>query len=217
MFPENLQKVSATLRNLDLSNNKLTTIPNWIVDFKSLKTLNLSGNLISYLPEDIGHLAKLENLIVSNNHLSGALPESLGKLKNLKELDASGNQLLFFPVSLAGLNNLNSLDLSSNKISAIPHGLGELKVTELSLNQNQIVSISPSLAQCPRLKILRLEENCLSLDAIPTLLLTNSPISTLNLKGNLFSKKQFADCEGYDIYLERYTAVRRKMDQIANI
>ena len=54
MFPENLQKVSATLRNLDLSNNKLTTIPNWIVDFKSLKTLNLSGNLISYLPEDIG-------------------------------------------------------------------------------------------------------------------------------------------------------------------
>ena len=97
------------------------------------------------------------------------------------------------------------------------HGLGELKVTELSLNQNQIVSISPSLAQCPRLKILRLEENCLSLDAIPTLLLTNSPISTLNLKGNLFSKKQFADCEGYDVYLERYTAVRRKMDQIANI
>ena len=66
VFPENLQKVSATLRNLDLSNNKLTTIPNWIVDFKSLKTLNLSGNLISYLPEDIGQLSKLENLIVSN-------------------------------------------------------------------------------------------------------------------------------------------------------
>ena len=56
VFPENLQKVSATLRNLDLSNNKLTTIPNWIVDFKSLKTLNLSGNLISYLPEDIGQV-----------------------------------------------------------------------------------------------------------------------------------------------------------------
>ena len=217
MFPENLQKVSATLRNLDLSNNKLTAIPNWIADFKSLKTLNLSGNLISYLPEDIGQLTKLENLIVSKNRLSGALPESLAKLKNLKELDASGNQILIFPVSLAGLNNLNSLDLSSNKISAIPDGLGELKVTELSLNQNQIVSISPSLAQCPRLKILRLEENCLSLDAIPTRLLTNSPVSMLKLKGNKFSKKQFADCEGYDIYLKRYTAVRRKMDQIANI
>ena len=60
-------------------------------------------------------LAKLENMIVSKNHLSGVLPESLGKLKNLKELDASGNQLLFFPVSLSGLENLNSLNLSSNK------------------------------------------------------------------------------------------------------
>ena len=69
-------------------------------------------------------LAKLENMIVSKNHLSGVLPESLGKLKNLKELDASGNQLLFFPVSLSGLENLNSLNLSSNKISAIPDGLG---------------------------------------------------------------------------------------------
>ena len=67
VFPEGLQKVSATLRNLDLSNNKLTAIPNWIVDFKSLKTLNLSGNLISYLPEAIGQLSKLENLIVGKN------------------------------------------------------------------------------------------------------------------------------------------------------
>ena len=80
------------------------------------------------------------------------------------------------------------------------------------LFQNQISSISPSLAQCPRLKTLKVEENCLSLDAIPTVLLTNSSVSTLNLNGNLFSEKQFADCEGYDKYLERYTAVRRKMD-----
>ena len=211
-FPEALQKVSGNLRNLDLSNNKITTIPKWIANFKSLKTLNLSGNQLNCLPEEIGQLSKLENLIVSKNCLSGALPKSLGKLKNLKELDASGNKLSKFPVSLAGLNHLNSLDLSSNKISAIPDGIEELQLTSLSLNQNQISSISPSLAQCPRLKTLKVEENCLSLGAIPTVLLTNSSVSTLNLKGNLFSEKQFANCEGYEKYLERYTAVRRKMD-----
>ena len=211
-FPEALQKVSGNLRNLDLSNNKITTIPKWIANFKSLKTLNLSGNQLNSLPEEIGQLSKLENLIVSKNCLSGALPKSLGKLKNLKELDASGNKLSKFPVSLAGLNHLNSLDLSSNKISAIPDGIEELQLTSLSLNQNQISSISPSLAQCPRLKTLKVEENCLSLDAIPTVLLTNSSVSTLNLNGNLFSEKQFAYCEGYEKYLERYTAVRRKMD-----
>ncbi len=68
------------------------------------------------------------------------------------------------------------------------------------------------MAQCPRLKTLRLEENCLSLEAIPKIILTSSPISTINVNGNLFSEKQFADTDGYDKYLERYTAVRRKMD-----
>ena len=78
--------------------------------------------------------------------------------------------------------------------------------------QNQISSISPALSKCPRLKTLKLEENCLALDAIPKDLLEHSSVSTINLNGNLFSEKQFADCEGYDRYLERYTAVRRKMD-----
>ena len=117
-FPEALQKVSGNLRNLDLSNNKITTIPKWIANFKSLKTLNLNGNHRNSLPEEIGQLSKF-----------------LGKLKNLKELDASGNKLSKFPVSLAGLNHLNSLDLSSNKISAIPDGIEELQLTSLSLNQ----------------------------------------------------------------------------------
>ena len=69
-----------------------------------------------------------------------------------------------------------------------------------------------ALAKCPRLKTLRLEENCLSLDAIPQILLSDSTVSTMNLNGNLFSDKQIADTPGYDKYMERYTAVRRKMD-----
>ena len=137
-FPEALQKVSGNLRNLDLSNNKITSIPRWIANFKALKTLNLSGNQLNSLPEEIGHLPKLENLIISKNCLTGALPKSLGKLKNLKELDASCNRIKEFPVSLAGLNHLNSLDLSSNKISAIPNGVQELQLTELSLNQVRV-------------------------------------------------------------------------------
>ena len=39
-----------------------------------------------------------------------------------------------------------------------------------------------------------------------------STVSTLNVNGNLFSEKQLADSPGFDKYMERYTAVRRKMD-----
>ena len=133
-FPDALQKVTGNLRNLDLSNNKITSIPRWIANFKALKTLNISGNQITSLPEEIGQLTKLENLIVSKNLLS-SLPKSLGKLRNLKELDASGNHIKDFPVSLAQLNHLNLVDLSSNKIKSIPDGIEELQLTELSLNQ----------------------------------------------------------------------------------
>lgn len=133
-FPDALQKVTGNLRNLDLSSNKITSVPKWIANFKHLKTLNLSGNQITVLPEEIGQLPKLENLIISRNLLA-SLPKSLGKLKNLKELDASGNHIKEFPVSLAQLNHLNSVNLSSNKIKTIPDGIEELQLTELSLNQ----------------------------------------------------------------------------------
>ena len=55
----------------------------------------------------------------------------------------------------------------------MPNGVDGLNLTELNLNQNQISSLSASLAECPRLKTLRLEENCLGLDALPTDLVNN--------------------------------------------
>ena len=103
--------------------------------------------------------------------------------------------------------------MSSNNITSIPNDeINELQVTELNLNQNQLSSISKNIAKCPRLKTLRLEENCLAVEAIPLEILTGSVICTLCTKGNLFTEKQLADTEGYSAYLERYTAVKRKMD-----
>jgi len=68
------------------------------------------------------------------------------------------------------------------------------------------------LAACPRLRTLRLEENCLSVDAIPTELLSDSKVSLLSLEGNLFDIKSLDTIAGYDKYMERYTAVKRKLD-----
>ena len=72
--------------------------------------------------------------------------------------------------------------------------------------------VTANIAKCPRLKTLRLDENCLALEAIPVTLLTDSVISTLSVNGNMFTEKQLAEVEGYSAYLERYTAVKRKMD-----
>ena len=211
-FPEDLNKVSQTLRNLDLSGNRISILPSSIGNFKVLKTLNLSGNRITQLPPQIGQLTKLETLILNGNHISD-LPDTVANLKNLKELNLSGNRIQRFPLALTKLRKLDVIDLSSNNLTSIPNDdIHDLQVTELNLNQNQISSLSANIAKCPRLKTLRLDENCLALEAIPVVLLTDSVISTLSVNGNMFTEKQLAEVEGYSAYLERYTAVKRKMD-----
>ncbi len=134
-------------------------------------------------------------------------------LQSLKEVDLSDNRLTAFPASLLSLAKLDHINLSRNKISEpLPADMSGLMATELNLNQNQISSLPSSLARCKRLKTLRLEENCLPLEAIPTDLLRDGAVSNLLVAGNLFDEKKLSEVDGYDKYLQRYTAVRRKLD-----
>ena len=89
---------------------------------------------------------------------------------------------------------------------------GPMEVTELVLNCNQISNMSSGISKCPRLKTLRLEQNQLTLQSIPKELLAESTVSLLKLDGNLFDTKLLDKLEGFDKYMERYTAVKRKLD-----
>ena len=55
-----------------------------------------------------------------------------------------------------------------------------------------------SIAQCQRLKVLRLEENCLDISAFTEDIMKNSKISLFAVEGNMFSTKAFNQLEGYD-------------------
>lgn len=209
-FPPHMRTFPNVLRTLDLSENRFALLPEDIGRFDLLKHLNLSDNRLTELPVVLGHLVRLETLNVANNLLA-SIPRQLAALKNLKQVHLNNNQLVEFPTMFCGLKHLDILDLSRNKITKIPGEVAQLLVTELNCNQNQIASVAIEIADCPKLKTLRLEENCLPITEIHSKILKESKVSNLHLDGNLFPPKQFNDLDGYEEYMERYTAVRKKM------
>ncbi|XP_014390327.1 PREDICTED: leucine-rich repeat-containing protein 57 isoform X1 [Myotis brandtii] len=197
-FPSELQKLTSNLRTIDLSNNKIESLPPVIIGkFTLLKSLSLNNNKLTVLPGELCNLKKLETLSLNNNHLR-ELPSTFGQLSALKTLSLSGNQLRALPPQLCNLQHLDVVDLSKNQIRSIPDIVGELQVIELNLNQNQISQISVKISCCPRLKVLRLEENCLELSMLPQSILSDSQICLLAVEGNLFEIKKLRELEGYE-------------------
>uniref|UniRef100_A0A3P8VWL8 Leucine-rich repeat-containing protein 57 n=1 Tax=Cynoglossus semilaevis TaxID=244447 RepID=A0A3P8VWL8_CYNSE len=196
-FPEELQKLTSNLRTVDLSDNKIPVLPAAIGNFLQLKSLTLNSNKL-ILPAEIGKLKKLESLSLNGNQIT-QLPSTMGQLKALRTLNLAGNQISEFPSGLSTLRQLDLIDLSRNQIHSIPAHVSELQVIEINLNQNQ-----------PRLKVLRLEENCLELSSIPVSILADSQVSLFSVEGNLFEVKNLRDLQGYDKYMERFTATKKK-------
>ncbi|KAK4883635.1 hypothetical protein RN001_006954 [Aquatica leii] len=209
-FPPGLLQLEGNLRTLDISDNKFIALPNEISRFIHLKQLNLNKNKLTKLPDCIGALTKLELFNASHNNLT-SLPRTISNLIHLKQVYLSNNRLKEFPLVFCGLKHLDVLDLSKNEINTIPSEVSGLYATELNLNQNQISEITYHMSACPRLKTLRLEENCLQLAAIHPSILSDSKIANLAVDGNLFEVKELNDVEGYDSYMERFTAVKKKM------
>lgn len=208
-YPDAINKLHPILRTLDLSKNKLKTLPKDVGQFKELKILNVSNNLLEKIPEEINCLLKIETLQMNCNLLKSLPP--LNNLTSLKRASFGDNQLNVFPECLCELKYLEALDLSKNNITQLPEMIKQSRLVELNLNQNQIRKLPIGLAECSRLKTLRIEENCLELDDIPKNILTTSKISLLCVEGNLFDMKSLLAMEEYSIYMTRYTEVKKKM------
>ncbi|TRZ00597.1 hypothetical protein DNTS_006466 [Danionella cerebrum] len=109
----------ATLKVLDLHENKLSFLPEDIGQLSSLQVLNLERNLIKHLPDSIGDLRYLQTLNVKGNCLT-LLPSSLGLMSSLRTLDISENSIKELPKELSSVRTLESLILDSQAMSYPP-------------------------------------------------------------------------------------------------
>ena len=113
--------------------------------------LNLSDNgLTGAIPDALGQLNNLRLLNLSGNQLTGPIPETLGQLNNLQYLWLSRNGLTgTIPEALGNLNNLETLDLSDNELTGTIHeALGQLNnLQHLWLSGNELTGCIPSALQ----------------------------------------------------------------------
>ncbi|XP_023742092.2 receptor-like protein EIX2 isoform X2 [Lactuca sativa] len=162
-----IPNVSSTVQSLNLSKNKFYGGIYFLCQIADgyLRFLDLSDNFLTgHLPDCLWHFKELKILNLGNNNLSGRLPPAVGCLIELEALYLYKNNFSGeLPLSLRSCTSLTSLNLGANKFSGnVPVWIGEnlTRLYVLILSSNNFFGTIPlQLCQLPNLHILDLSRN----------------------------------------------------------
>ena len=119
-----LTMLKHTVTELNLSSNCFTSLPDHVTHFYNLQSLKMYNNKLSTLPDTMMNLSKLVELNVGANSFS-QIPPVIYSLVSLQNLSMSDNQIVDIDASkLREMHNLTSLDLQNNAIAKLPPELG---------------------------------------------------------------------------------------------
>lgn len=126
--------IDPNTEELDLSEQNLTELPDWIGNLTNLKSLYLQGNKLSSIPEEIGNLTSLEYLDIG----CGSGDEESVKKEHREEYTFrifyynyyDCNQVTELPSSIGNMVNLKHLYLEGNPLTELPEEIGNLSSLE---------------------------------------------------------------------------------------
>jgi leucine-rich repeat protein SHOC2 len=169
---------------LDLTKNRLTDLEN-IGNMNSIRFLYAGYNRLESIPES---LTKLElSVLCLNNNCLKSIPTSIGTIKTLTILKLENNRLKKIPDSITTLYKLESLDFSNNNITHIPKRIGGLKMLKnLTFTKNKIRNIPVSILRCKKLIYLDLDSN--RINTLPKNIGKLKSLLRLNVKNNRITK-----------------------------
>ena len=217
-----LKKLPAGITSLDLSGNKITEIPEGLLDGKTALTdFYIESNYVKEIPEGLFKDAtKLNWISFASNKLTSVEKEDFAGLNNLTILDLTTNEIETIEAdSFKDLVKLEQLGLGTNNLSSLPADLlapmGKT-LHMLSLYENNFTQIPSAVESVPVLETLSVFRNKLTsvdnidfskLPALKTLELNSNEIT--NLPSGMLAKN--AHIESVDLYDNRITSVSADM------
>ncbi|KAI3385358.1 hypothetical protein SNEBB_010560 [Seison nebaliae] len=210
-FPVVLYSLN-NIRTLDYSNHEWRELDDRIMNWPLMKSITANNCHMLSVSSSIGELKKLETLSLHHNQLK-KLPKNMVNLRLLRSIDISYNSFENFPMALISkmMKNLDTINISFNRLGQLPEAVGECTAKEINCNNNRIDMISSELSKCNRLKILRVDNNRLDAKSIPSSILKESNISLLSLEGMKIDMRTLREIDGYQDYMERFTAMKKKL------
>lgn len=166
---------------LDLSAG-LTDFPREILDLAgSLEVLNLSNNRLASLPEDLPRLKKLRIVFLSQNDFTH-VPPVLGECSGLSMIGLKSNRITEVD-GRAFPKTLRWLILTDNQVATLPGELGGCPALQkLMLAGNRLKSLPDSMEACRNLELIRLAAN--EFEKLPEWLWRLPRLAWLALAGN---------------------------------
>lgn len=143
---------------------QITSLPTSIGSLQRLERIYIiaspgGSQSLHTLPPEIGQLASLYELTLTNYHLK-SLPAEIGQLPKLRKLNLSGNDLAMLPASISELSKIIVLDLPDNRLNTLPESISQLtQLAYLNLENNQLTTLPESLASLPKLREVKLKGN----------------------------------------------------------
>ncbi|AXN33882.1 leucine-rich repeat-containing protein kinase family protein [Vibrio coralliilyticus] len=149
-LPREILTLSDSLEILDVSNNLLCELPEWLTELTQLKIVFASNNRFTRLPLVLGQCERLEMVGFKSNQIVRVAEESLPE--QLRWLILTDNQIEQLPESLGHRPRLQKLALAGNKITALPKSFKNLLNLELvRLSANQLDVFPQVLLELPKL------------------------------------------------------------------
>lgn len=187
------------LETLDLQHNKLTSLPEGVIDLIRLRVLNITSNEFASLPFDSLERLPLIEVFAAKNKLSGTLiGPDVGCLSQLQILDVTGNSLSSLATSeTLKLPSLHQLSISSNRLTALPNLASWISLRTLTAEDNNLTSIPEGFVTLSSLKNVDLSGN--NIKVLDDRIGRMESLDIFRISGNPLREKKFSGMTTEDL------------------